>query len=125
MGYAPYQAYPNHPLQYPAINYISFGLYSCSPPTKLENLQPMVHMSNLIQSIQNFQLNNPSGSQERKLSPKKLRFDPIPMSYTKLLPLLIQSKLVIQTSTKPLKPHYPRWYDKNAHCEFHLGAQGY
>ena len=28
-------------------------------------------------------------------------------------------------STEPLKPPYPRWYDENAHCEFHLGAQGH
>ena len=47
------------------------------------------------------------------------------MSYTKLLSLLIQSKLVIPASIEPLKPPYPHWYDRNAHCEFHLVAQGH
>ena len=47
------------------------------------------------------------------------------MSYTKLLPLLIQSELIILTPTDSLKPPYLGWYDANAHCQFHLGAQGH
>ena len=79
-------------------------------------------MPNPIQSVPNLQLDNLSGNQGQKSSPKQFRFDPIPMSYTKLLPLLIQSELVIPTFTKPLKPLYPQWYDENAYYEFHLDA---
>ena len=78
-----------------------------------------------IQSIPNLQLDNSSGSHKQKLSPKQFCFEPIPMTYTKLLPLLIQIELVIPISTEPLKPPYTRWYDENAHCEFHIGAQGH
>ena len=59
------------------------------------------------------------------MSPKQLHFDPIPISYVELLPILVQSKLVIPIPIEPLKPPYPRWYNKNTYCEFHLGAQGH
>ncbi|XWS60757.1 hypothetical protein CRYUN_Cryun07bG0063700 [Craigia yunnanensis] len=82
-------------------------------------------MPDPIQSITNFQLDNSSGSQRQKLSPKQLLFDPIPKPCTKLLPLLTQNELVILTPTDPPKPPYPRWYGENAHYEFHLGTQGH
>ena len=47
------------------------------------------------------------------------------MSYNDLLPILVQSELVILIPTKPLKPHYPWWYEENVYCEFHLGVQGH
>ena len=112
MEYALYKAYQNHSLHCLAINYISSGPYECLPPTMPENLQPMDPKLDPIQSIPNLQLNNPNGSQGQRLSPKQLRFDLIPMSYIELLPILIQSKLIILTPIEPLKPSYPRWYDK-------------
>ena len=30
-----------------------------------------------------------------------------------------------QIPTEPLKPLYPRWYDKHAYCDYHFGAQGH
>ena len=106
MGYAPYQAYPNHPLSYLAINYITPSPCSCSPPTRLENLQLMDCMPDPIQSIPNLQLDNSNGSQGQKSSPKQFHFDLIPNSYKKLLPLLIQIELVVPTLIKPLTPPY-------------------
>ena len=88
MEYALYQAYPNHPLHYPAINYIPLSLYECSPP-KLENLQLMVHMPDQIQSILDPLPNNPSESQKKRLNPKQPHFDPIPMIYIELLSILV------------------------------------
>ncbi|RDX93156.1 hypothetical protein CR513_24632, partial [Mucuna pruriens] len=39
---------------------------------------------------------------------------PIPMTYTKLFPLLLEQKLIEVVPLKPLKPPYPRSYDPNA-----------
>ena len=47
------------------------------------------------------------------------------MSYTKLLPRLIQRNFIALTLIEPLKPPYLRWYDKNAYCDYHFGAQGH
>ncbi|XWS57150.1 hypothetical protein CRYUN_Cryun09bG0147800 [Craigia yunnanensis] len=44
------------------------------------------------------------------------------MSYTELLPQLIQRKLMVQTPIEPLKPLYSRWYNKNTYYDFHFGA---
>ena len=43
------------------------------------------------------------------------------MTYTKLLPKLIASHIVIPVVLKPLTPPYPKWYDPNAYCEYHVG----
>ncbi|RDX77535.1 hypothetical protein CR513_42318, partial [Mucuna pruriens] len=39
---------------------------------------------------------------------------PIPMTYTKLFPLLLEQKLIEVVPLKPFKPPYPRSYDPNA-----------
>ena len=64
--------------------------YCLVPP--LSNIMP-----DPIQSIPNLRLDTLCGSQRQKLSPKQLRFNPIPMPYTELLPILIQSELIIST----------------------------
>ncbi|RDX78075.1 hypothetical protein CR513_41704, partial [Mucuna pruriens] len=45
--------------------------------------------------------------------------DPISMTYTELLPLLLKEKLLETVPVKPLKPPYPRSYDPNARCDYH------
>uniref|UniRef100_A0A151UE96 Retrotransposon gag domain-containing protein n=1 Tax=Cajanus cajan TaxID=3821 RepID=A0A151UE96_CAJCA len=52
-------------------------------------------------------------------------FDPIPMSYTVLFPLLLQNSLVVPCSMKPIEPPYPRGYDVNAKYDYHAGAIGH
>ncbi|RDY01257.1 hypothetical protein CR513_15433, partial [Mucuna pruriens] len=47
---------------------------------------------------------------------------PIPMTYTKLFPLLLEQKLIEVVPLKPLEPPYPRSYDPNARCDYHGGA---
>ena len=47
--------------------------------------------------------------------------DPILMTYTKLLHKLIASHIVVPVVLKPLTPSYPKWYDSNAHYEYHFG----
>ncbi|TYK12200.1 uncharacterized protein E5676_scaffold106G001510 [Cucumis melo var. makuwa] len=56
---------------------------------------------------------------------KQTPFDPIPMSSTELLPQLLKSHQVAIVPQKPLQPPYPKWYDPNAKCEYHVGAVGH
>ena len=47
------------------------------------------------------------------------------VSYTELLPQLIQSQLLARTPLDPLIPPYSRWYDANASCDYHYRAKGH
>ena len=47
------------------------------------------------------------------------------MSYTELLPKLIENHQLAPVPVEPLKPPYPRWYDLNARCDYHAGAIGH
>ncbi|XP_050919158.1 uncharacterized protein LOC127136663 [Lathyrus oleraceus] len=49
----------------------------------------------------------------------------IPMTYTQLLPYLIQNGTVVPRALPPMpKPHKP-WYDENAICAFHANSDGH
>ncbi|KAK2422481.1 hypothetical protein QL285_033013 [Trifolium repens] len=76
-----------------------------------------------------------SGYQSRQQAPQELnnqnltqrtpQFDPIPMSYAKLFPILIEKNLV-QTRAPPKVPvTLPRWYRSDHFCAFHQGAPGH
>ena len=41
------------------------------------------------------------------------------MSFTELLPQLIQNQLLARVPLTPMEPPYPRWYDANASCDYH------
>ena len=56
---------------------------------------------------------------------ERLQFDPIPMTYTKLYPKLIQCDLLESVSIQPIRPPYPRWYKENASCDYHSGNRGH
>ena len=68
----------------------------------------------------NNQSNNP-----RPARPARPPMEPIPISYTELLPRLIQSQLVARVPLTPMEPLYPRWYDANASCDYHYGIKGH
>ena len=51
--------------------------------------------------------------------------EPIPISYTELLPWLIQSQLVARVLLTLMEPPYPRWYDANASCDYHYRIKGH
>ena len=124
MEYIPYQAYPNHHLHYPTINYIPSDpqMNSSSKPKKL---QPMIHMPSLVPLIPNLSSKHLSERPSQKPNIKQFHFDPILMTYMDLLLVLIQSGLIIPAvRAESLKSPYPRWYDKNISYEFHLGVQG-
>ena len=67
--------------------------------------------------------NNPNNFQGPR--PERPRWDPILVSYTELLPQLIQSQLLARTLLNPLIPPYLRWYDTNASCDYHYGTKGH
>ncbi|KAI5423484.1 hypothetical protein KIW84_046439 [Lathyrus oleraceus] len=56
---------------------------------------------------------------------KKITFDPIPMSYAKLYPSLIERKLITPREP-PAVPANPQWwYKPDQHCVYHSGTPGH
>ena len=49
----------------------------------------------------------------------------LPMSYTELLPLLIQNYGISVIPARPRRPPYPKGYDIDARCEYHEGVRGH
>ena len=47
------------------------------------------------------------------------------MSYTELLPILIQNYGISVIPARPRRPPYPKKYDVNAKCEYHGGVEGH
>ncbi|XP_058741242.1 uncharacterized protein LOC131613604 [Vicia villosa] len=60
----------------------------------------------------------PQQNQQRKYPP----FDPILMTYTELLPLLLQKNLVQLRDPPPPLANPPFWYKADARCAFHKNA---
>ena len=48
-------------------------------------------------------------------------WDPIPITYTELLLKLIESGFIAPFYLAPLKPSFPRWYNANVRCDYHVG----
>ena len=55
----------------------------------------------------------------------KKRLDPIPVTYTELLPKLLAKQLVALSCVLPLKPPFPKSYNPNVHCDYHAGNPGH
>ena len=51
--------------------------------------------------------------------------DPIPVTYTELLPKLLTRQLVALSRVLPLKPPFPKSYNPNVHCDYHSGNPGH
>ena len=51
--------------------------------------------------------------------------DPIPVTYTELLPKLLAKQLVALSCVLPLKPPFPKSYNPNVHCDYHFGNPGH
>ena len=71
-------------------------------------------------------LGHPSRVENRyDTRPTRPPVEPISVSYTELLPWLIQSQPVARVPLIPMEPPYPRWYDANTSCDYHYGIKGY
>lgn len=94
-----------------------------------------------VQAPQNRQGQNPAvqnqnqqrGQQQRPNQPPRQPYrrytdaeiEPIPMTYTQLLPYLIQNGTVTPRELPPMpKPHRP-WYDENSRCAYHANSEGH
>ena len=55
----------------------------------------------------------------------KNQWDPIPVTYTELLPKLIDDGLIIPVHLVPLKPPFSRWYNINVRCDYHARIPGH
>jgi len=85
---------------------------------------PNVYQSNT--GGQNFnQAQNQGYSQRNNQGERTMKFTPIPMTYTELLPDLLKSALVAICPARTIQPPYPRFYDANAKCEYHSGEIGH
>ena len=51
----------------------------------------------------------------------KIQWDPIPTTYTELLPKLIDNGFIEPVYLAPFKRPFPRWYDTDARCDYHVG----
>ncbi|KAA3465162.1 RNA-directed DNA polymerase (Reverse transcriptase), Ribonuclease H [Gossypium australe] len=56
---------------------------------------------------------------------EKLQFTPIYMTYGQLYQKLYDTHVVAPHYLQPLQPPYPKWYDANAQCEYHVGIVGH
>ncbi|KAK2422280.1 hypothetical protein QL285_032826 [Trifolium repens] len=52
-------------------------------------------------------------------------FDPIPVSYSQLLPYLVHNGMVTPIASLPRNPPFPAWYDPKAKCAYHADAEGH
>ncbi|KAE8665157.1 GNS1/SUR4 membrane protein family [Hibiscus syriacus] len=67
----------------------------------------------------------PSGTSKQDFrEPRKERehFDPIPMTYKELYRQLLDTYVVSPYLVEPMNLPYPKWYNENAHCEYHGGV---
>ena len=47
------------------------------------------------------------------------------MTYTELYPKLVQLGSLVPMDIPPMQPLYPRWYNENAHYDYHPGNRGH
>ena len=55
----------------------------------------------------------------------KTQWNPIPVTYTELLPKLIDGGLIVPVHRIPLKPPFRIWYNVNVRCDYHAEIPGH
>ena len=70
---------------------------------------------------------NSSGNhfEKPRIKQNKSQWDPIPVTYTELLPKLLERQLVALSHVPPMKPPFPKWYNPNVYCDYHAGKPGH
>lgn len=63
--------------------------------------------------------------QGQQQQPKRVNFDPIPVTYTALYPLLISKNLVRPRQPPVVPKKFPWWYKPEASCAHHQGTPGH
>ncbi|KAK2368922.1 hypothetical protein QL285_082084 [Trifolium repens] len=72
-----------------------------------------------------FAQNKGQHQNQPKTSKKRKVIDSVPIPYSQLFPHLVHNRMVIPRALKPMTAPFPAWYDLNAKCEFHSGAEGH
>ena len=71
----------------------------------------------------------PSSSRDKpngqKIGKNKPQWDPIPVTYTELLPKLVRMGHIKPIWLAPLTPPFPRWYNAHTRCDYHGGNPGH
>ncbi|OMO62254.1 hypothetical protein CCACVL1_22930 [Corchorus capsularis] len=117
-GYAHLYGYyppPASPYYYPHVNAVGGNPFRPRPPSP-HPIQPITHQGN--QAIA------PRASDPVK---ERVPIDPIPYTYTELLPQLLQQNLLerLPYSLPMPQDRRPRWYKENTHCDYHSGTEGH
>ena len=60
-----------------------------------------------------------------RMSKDKTLWDLISITYTELLPRLLESQFIALSHAPPLKPPFPKWYNPNVRCDCHAGNLGH
>ena len=126
----PYHSHPYQPPYQPPVNpYPHIATTIQAPhqqlPFRPPPLFPTPPQQTTFNPLQNNRSWNPNQRESKIQDRRPRQFDPIPMSYTELLPHLIRNSLVVPSPLKPAEPPYPRGYDQNAKCDYHAGAVGH
>ncbi|XP_058770183.1 uncharacterized protein LOC131643835 [Vicia villosa] len=85
--------------------------------------QPQFLQQNV--QLQPQQQTRPPHNNQQNRAQRKTEFDPIPMTYTELLPALIKKNLVQTRVPPPVPENIPWWYKADDFCAFHQGAPGH
>ena len=119
-----HQRHPNHELQIPIRGNVP-------PRVHHPNWQSHAPTPAIIPAFgkasQSVDPGNSSGNnlEKPRRNREKKRLDPIPVTYTELLPELLARQLVALSRVLPLKPPFPKSYNPNVHCDYHSGIQGH
>ena len=62
---------------------------------------------------------------EQKIDKNKPLWDPIPITYTKLFPKLVEIGHIEPFQLAPLKPPFPIWYNAHVRYDYHSGNPGH
>ncbi|CAL5207234.1 unnamed protein product [Lathyrus oleraceus] len=119
----PYGSSPSQQSPFPTPRYPYRKSTRPRAPSKQPWTVPHANQISRGQGYQNQHLNQhrPRNNMERRIAP----LDPIPMSYSQLLPYLIQSSLVEPKSLRPLSEPYQPGYDPDVQCGYHAGTIGH
>ena len=73
----------------------------------------------------NYPVNNQANNNPAPARLERPLIEPISVTYTELLPRLIQGQLLARVPLTLMEPPYPRWCDANATCDYHYGIKGH
>jgi hypothetical protein len=81
--------------------------------------------SQLHQNQQQPRQQDPQLFNQQKRVKRTPKFDPTPMTYSELLPTLLEKNLVQTRAPPKVLATLPRWYRSDHFCAFHQGAPGH